>query len=143
MIMKKIYLLSVVLLLLMAGCSKEEEVKLSVSGTNAFAMNMGKGWEVQALTEVHGFKINEKDDMYSARIFFTVDIITASGQTLKSIFTKEVDKKEKETFKGINLEAQFNIGADYTAGKYKAVFNIKDMFSGKSTQDTTSLKLEN
>jgi len=141
--MKKIILLFGVIFIFFTGCSKKEEIKLTTAGSNAFALDMGKGWEVQALTEVHGFKINEKDDMYSARIFFTVDIITASGQTLKSIFTKEVDKKEKETFKGINLEAQFNIGADYTAGKYKAVFNIKDMFSGKSTQDTTSLKLEN
>lgn len=124
------------------GCSKKEEVKLTTSGNNAFAIDMGQGWEVQALTELHEFKQNEKDGKFSASIFYSIDVITTDNKLLKSLFTKQVDKKQPEKINGINLEAEFNIDGSYPPGNYKVVFNIKDLLSKQSLQDTTDLKLE-
>ena len=124
------------------GCSKKEEVKLTTSGNNAFAIDMGQGWDVQALTELHGFKQNEKDGKFSASVFYSVDVITTDNKVLKSLFTKQVDKKGPEKINGVNLEAEFNIDGSYPQGNYKVVFNIKDLLSNQSLQDTMALKLE-
>lgn len=140
--MKRSFVLLVVLFLFIAGCSKKDEVKLSVSGSNAFALDMGKEWEVQALTELHGFETVEQDDSYAARIFYSIDVITPGDQVLKSLFTKENNRKEAEEFKSLKLDAQFNIDGDYPVGKYKAVFNIKDMNSNKTLKDTVGFNLE-
>ena len=124
------------------GCSKKEEVKLTASGNNAFAIDMGQGWEVQALTELHGFKQNEKDGKFSTSIFYSVDMITTDNKLLKSLFTKQVDKKQTEKINSVNLEAEFNIDGSYPPGNYKVVFNIKDLFSNQTLRDTTTLRLE-
>ena len=117
-------------------------MKLSTSGGNTFAIEMGGNWDVQALTELHGFVQNEKDGKYIASVFYTVDIITTDGKLLKSLFTKQIDKKESEKINGISLEAEFNLDESYKAGDYKLIFNIKDLLSNKALQDTTNLKLE-
>lgn len=137
-----LFLFLFVSLIFSRGCSKKKELNLTTSGKNAFAVDMGGGWEVQALTELHGFDQIEKDDKFTASVFYSVDVITADNIILKSLFTKQVDKKEADKINGINLEAQFNIDEGYLAGKYKVVFNIKDLISNKTLQDTTDLQLE-
>ena len=141
--MKNIFFILIALgLLLSTGCSKKEEVKLTTSGSNAFAIETGENWDIQALTELHGFVQNKKNDKYIASVFYTVDIITTDGKMLKSLFTKQVDKKESEKISGINLEAEFSLDESYPAGDYKLIFNIKDLLSNKALRDTTNLKLE-
>ncbi len=140
--MKKIFTFLVLILLFVIGCSKKNEVKLTTSGKNAFAADVDGSWEVQALTELHGFDQQKKDGNYTASIFYSVDVITSDGKILKSLFTKQVDKKESEKITGVKLEAQFNINGSYPAGRYKLVFNIKDILSNKTLKDTASLKLE-
>jgi hypothetical protein len=141
--LKNIFFILIALgLFLIAGCSKKEEVKLTTSGGNAFAIETGGNWDVQALTGLHGFAQDKKDDKYIASVFYTVDIITTDGKMLKSLFTKQVDKKESEKISGINLEAEFNLDESYPPGDYKLIFNIKDLLSNKTLQDTTNLKLE-
>jgi hypothetical protein len=141
--MKNIFFILIALAIFLAtGCSKKEEVKLSTSGANAFAIDTGGNWDIQALTELHGFAQNKKNDKYIASVFYTIDVITTDGKVLKSLFTKQVDKKESEKINGINLEAEFNLDESYQAGNYKVIFNIKDLLSNKGLQDTTSLKLE-
>ena len=140
--MKNIFTSLVLILLLVTGCSKKDEVKLTTSGKNAFAAEVDGNWEVQALTELHGFDQQKKDGNYTASIFYSVDVIASDGKILKSLFTKQVDKKDREKITGVNLEAQFNINGSYPAGRYKLVFNIKDLHSNKTLKDTASLKLE-
>ncbi len=105
-------------------------------------MDTGQGWDVQALTEIHGFSQNEKDGKYIASIFYSVDVITTDNKILKSLFTKQIDKKESDKINGINLEAEFILDESYPAGNYKVIFNIKDLLSNISLKDTTELKLE-
>ena len=140
--MKKLIFSFSILILLFAGCSKKEDVKLSTSGSNAFGLDMGGSWEVQALTELRGFDTQKKDGQFYSRVFFTIDVITPDNQVLSSLFTKEDDKKDSEEFKSMKLEAQFNVDSNYPVGKYKAVFNIKDMISNKAMKDTVSFTLE-
>ncbi len=140
--MKKIILLFGVIFIFFTGCSKKEEIKLTTAGSNAFALDMGKGWEVQALTELHGFDLSEKDGKYFARVFYTIDVITPDNKTIRSLFTKESDKNGSEEIKSVKLEAQFNIDGDYPAGNYKAVFNIKDRISNKTLKDTVGFVLQ-
>ena len=129
-------------MIIVNGCSKKEELKLTTSGRNAFAIDMGQGWEVQALTELHGFEQNKKNGKFIASIFYSVDVITTDNKILKSLFTKQVDKKESDKINGVNLEAGFKLDESYPPGNYKVVFNIKDLLSNQSIQDTTELKLE-
>lgn len=140
--MKNIFTFLFLALLLFTGCSKKEEIKLTTSGKNAFADDLNGSWEIQALTELHGFDQNENDGKYFASIFYSVDVITSDGKVLKSLFTKQVDKNESEKITGINLEAQFNIDGSYPSGNYKLVFNIKDLLSGLTLKDTAAVKLE-
>lgn len=140
--MKKTFFIFVLLILLFPACSDKEEIKLTTAGSNAIAMNIGKGWEVTALTELSGFAQDENNKTFTAKIFYSVDVLTKDGKTLRSIFTKQIDKNEKESISSLKIEAQFNIGPDYSTGKYKAVFNIKDMISNKTTKDTVGFSLD-
>jgi len=140
--MKKIFFIFGIIILFFPGCSNKEEVKLTTAGSNAIAMNMGSGWEVTALTELSGFAQDEKDKIFTAKIFYSVDVLTKDGKTLRSIFTNQIDKNEKESISSLKIEAQFNIGQDYSTGKYKAVFNIKDLISNKTTKDTVGFNLD-
>ena len=129
--------------LIFYSCSKKEPVKVETFSPEAFAYDIGEGWEVNATTRVKGFVQNEKGDMYTATLAFNVDLVTPKGDTIKSLISRVEDKTDKEKMSDIPLEAQFDLDSTYAFGNYKVVFKIKDVLSNQTATSTASFKLSN
>ena len=127
--------------LIFYSCSKKEPVKVETFSPEAFAYDIGEGWEVNATTRVKGFVQNEKGDMYTATLAFNVDLVTPKGDTIKSLISRVEDKTDKEKMSDIPLEAQFDLDSTYAFGNYKVVFKIKDVLSNQTATSTASFKL--
>ena len=138
----KALMISVISLLLMLGaCSKKEE-KLEVFNAEAFAYYLENGWEVDATTRVKGFKQDEKDNKYNAKISYTIDLVKPDGNTIKSIVSKTEDKVNDEKFMDVPVDVQFDLDSTYQDGDYKVVFNIKDAGTGNTASASASFKLQ-
>ena len=123
------------------SCGKEEPVKIETFSPEAFAYDIGEGWEVNATTRVKGFVQNEKENNYSATIAFDVDLVTPRGDTIKALISKVEDKTDKEKMADVPLEAQFDLDSTYTTGDYKVIFRIKDVLSNQTSTSAASFKL--
>jgi hypothetical protein len=141
--MKRLFLVIPVALIIWAGCSKKDEIKLTAFGTEAFAYGMGDSSEVDATTRVKGFKQDKKNNLYSSAISYYIDLITPVGDTVKSIVSRVVDKSSIERLSDTELDVQFDISPAFIKGKYKLVFNINDALSGASASSTANFDLGN
>ena len=139
--MKYLTILMFVALIIFAGCSKKEDIKLTAFSTEAFAYGMGDSSEVDATTRVKGFQQDQKNGMYSATFSYDIDIVTAKGDTIKSIVTRVVDKSSKEKLSDTQLDTQFDVGPSFVKGKYTLIFRIKDALSGAATFTTATFDL--
>jgi hypothetical protein len=129
--MKKIFLVLVMVLIAVTGCSKKN-LKLATFAPEAFAYDLGDGWEVNSTIRVRGFAQDEVNDIYKATFNYQVDLVTPGGKTIKNIFTKKEDKTDKEKMTDVPLEVQFELDSTYKAGKYKVVYTIEDVIAQKS-----------
>jgi hypothetical protein len=127
--------------LIFYSCSKEKPVKLETFSPEAFAYDIGDGWEVDATTRVKGFAQNEKEDKFSTTLAFDVDLVTPKGDTIKSLISRVEDKTDKEKLTDVPLEAQFDLDSTYAIGDYKVIFKVKDVLSGNRAISVTSFKL--
>ncbi len=139
--MKALMISVIGLLFLLNACSKKEE-KLEVFNAEAFAYYLENGWEVDATTRVKGFKQNEKDNKFTARISYTVDLVKPDGNTIKSIVSKTEDKVNDEKFMDAPVDIQFDLDSTYQDGDYKVIFNIKDAETGNTASASASFKLQ-
>ncbi len=140
--MKALMISTVILLLIIAGCSKKE-VKLEVFNAEAFAYDLGDGsWEVDASTRVKGFKQTEKANKYYAKISYNVDLVKPNGEIVKSIVSKIEDKMNDESFIDVPVEVQFDLDSTYQFGSYKVIFSIKDAETGKTASTSASFELQ-
>lgn len=119
--------------LLLSFFSKKEEIKLTAFSTEAFAYGMDDSSEVDGTTRVKGFQQDQKNNLYSSTLSYSVDLVTPKGDTVKSVFNRIVDKSNKEKMSDVQLDAQFDLGPSYAKGKYKLIYRIKDVLSGQST----------
>jgi hypothetical protein len=138
--MKNLFLLMSILLLLIS-CSKKEEVKFEAFSPEAFAYDIGDGWEVNATINVKGFEQEERDDESFASLSYSIDLINPEDDSTKNIFSNSKEVNEKE-INDVQLEAQFELADTSALGKYKLLFNIKDNNSGKTTSAETDFELE-
>ena len=138
--MKNLFLLTSILLLLIS-CSKKEEVKFEAFSPEAFAYDIGDGWEVNATINVKGFEQEERDDESFASLSYSIDLINPEDDSTKNIFSNSKEVNEKE-INDVQLEAQFELADTFVLGKYKLLFNIKDNNSGKTTSAETDFELE-
>ncbi len=117
----------------LSACSKkQDDVKLTAYSTEAFAYGMGDSSEVDGTTQVKGFQQDQKNGFYSATLSYDIDLITPKGDTLKSISSRVVDKRQKEKMSDTQLDAQFDLGPSYKKGKYKLIYRITDKLSGNT-----------
>lgn len=133
----KIITVSIALLALFSGCSKEE-VKLEAFSPEAFAYDLGESWEVNASINVKGFKQSETDGKHTAALNYSVDLITTNGDTIKNIFTDDEQIEKEEEILDAQLEAQFELDSSFTEGKYILLFYITD----ESTANKTTSRVE-
>jgi hypothetical protein len=129
------------LILIAISCSKKEEVKFEAFSPEAFAYDIGDGWEVNATINVRGFKKEERDDESFVSLSYSIDLINPSSDSTKNIFSNSKEVNEKE-INDVQLEAQFELDNTAVLGKYKLIFNIKDNNSGKTVSAETNFELE-
>jgi len=139
--MKYLTIFMIAALIIFAGCSKKQDIKLTAFSTEAFAYGMGDSSEVDATTRVKGFQQDQKNGMYLATFTYDIDIVTAKGDTIKSIVSRVVDKSSKEKLSDTQLDTQFDVGPSFIKGKYTLIFRIKDALSGAATFTTADFDL--
>ncbi len=138
----KALLISVIsLLLIISACSKKEE-KLEAFNAEAFAYDLGNSWEVDATTRVKGFTQIERNDSFTTKIGYKIDLIKPDGDTAKSIISRTEDKVNSEKFIDVPVEIQFDLDSTYRDGEYKVIFNIKDAETGKTASASATFKLQ-
>jgi hypothetical protein len=138
--MKKI-LLIIIVYIIAVSCSKKEEVKFEAFSPEAFAYDIGDGWEINATVNVRGFAKVERDDESFVSLSYSLDLINPDGNVTKNIFNDSKDVNEQE-ISDVQLEAQFDLAKTYSQGKYKVAFTIKDNNSGKTTSSQADFVLE-
>ncbi len=132
----------IIFMILFSACSKkQDDVKLTAFSTEAFAYGMGDSSEVDGTTQVKGFQQDQKNGFYTATLSYDIDLVTPKGDTLKSISSRVVDKKQKERMSDTQLDAQFDLGPSYKKGKYKLIYRITDKLSGKTTSTVADFDL--
>ena len=136
----KIFTISIILLILFSGCSKEE-VKLEAFSPEAFAFDIGDRWEVNALVNVKGFNQKEIEDTFHASITYSVDLILPDDKKIENIFNNTEEVTKEEEILDVQLEVQFELDSTYTEGKYKLLFNIRDNFSERTTEASIEFDL--
>jgi hypothetical protein len=132
---------SIIILFMLVSCSKKEEVKFQAFSAEAFAYDIGDGWEVNATVNVKGFSRTEKGNELIISLSYNVDLVNPNGEVTKDIFSdvKEVSDKE---INDVQLEAQFDLSSTYPLGEYKVIFNIVDNNSKQTTTAQADFELE-
>lgn len=140
--MRSAIFLSVVFSLLFVSCGKEE-INFEAFSPEAFAYNIGEGWEVVATTRVKGFTQEEVNGTFSTSVVMEVDIVKPDGDTVKSLVSKVFEESAEEKIMDFGIEAQFELPADYPEGTYTIIFNVTDPASMKKTVSQAEFQLAN
>ena len=138
--MKNILLIALVYIIV-ASCSKKEEVKFEAFSPEAFAYDIGDAWEINATVNVKGFVKKEVGVEFLASFDFTVDMIGPDSLSVTNIFS---DSKEMTSSELIDtqLEAQFELDYNSPEGLYKITFNVTDINSGEVTSAQAEFELK-
>jgi len=139
--MKRNYIFLLITLLFIS-CAREEDKKLEVYNTEAFAFQVDGGWEVNASARVKGFQQNTDGKTYSGKLSYSVGIITPANDTIKNIAADELSESQAEEISDLPLEAQLELDSTYEAGKYQLIFNVKDELSGVSAAAQKEVDLQ-
>lgn len=139
-LVKSVFLLFIASLFL-SSCSKEDEGKLEAFSTEAFAYDLGSGWEVNASTFVKGFKQEQEGESYTALLSYDIDLITSKGDTITSLISRTEDKKNNEEMIDTELEAQFELDSAYTPGTYRIIFRVKDGLTNKTAVSSADFEI--
>jgi len=137
----KLFLISFVLLLFVAACSDKPEPNLELFSPEAFAFDVGEYWEVNSTIYAKGFDYQERDDIFVAKLSYSVDLITAKSDTIFSIFDDWYEEESPEEFVDLSLDAQIEIDSSFTQGLYHLVFNVKDEFSNQTKSISVEFNL--
>jgi hypothetical protein len=87
---------------------------------------------VNASVNTMGFAQNEENDQFEIKLYYSVDLVTPSGDTLNHIFDDSLYAAETEEFMDLILEAQLEIDSALGEGIYKLIFNVQDEYSQQS-----------
>jgi len=124
------------------GGGKDEETKLEAYNAEAFAYDLGDNWEVNATTRVKGFLQKEENGTFTALLSYDIDLVTAAGDTIKSMISRSEDKIKNEKMSDVDLETQFELDSTYAEGNYKVIFNVKDANTQQTAKSSAEFVLE-
>lgn len=124
--------LCIILLFGFWACSSKPEPNLKLSNPEAFAFAIEDIWEVNATVIAKDFTQKKTDDVFIAKLSYTVDIVTVESDTLKSIFDDWSEEENSEEFIDMALEAQLELDTTFGEGSYKLIFHVKDEFSNQT-----------
>lgn len=139
--MKKLYYVFFIAAFFIGGCKMKEADKLQSFSAEAFAYDMGDGWDVNATVRVKGFAQKEVKNTYTFNLIYTVDLITPKGEKKEKLYSGVQNQETKEKTADLALESQFELDSTYEPGKYKLVFNISDGISNQKITVDKELEL--
>jgi hypothetical protein len=139
--MKKIFLFAVILLIT-AGCSRKQE-KFELFSAESFAYSMDKGWEMNGTVRAKGFEQNENNKKFSAKLSYTIDLVTADGNLIKGIESGNVEKTADDKISEIEISTQLILGSNYKTGNCKVIFNVTDELSKQHAMLWSFFELSN
>lgn len=129
--MKRITVFFILILAGLISCKKKPDVKFEAFSPEAFAYSLDNGWEVDATVMVRGYEMQKESSQNSVKLAYSVDLVTPTNQLKKGLFADTLDEGSTEPYSDLRLESQMELDSTYTPGKYKVVFNIKDLYSGE------------
>jgi hypothetical protein len=121
------------LILLITGCSKQEE-KFELFSPEAFAYSLDNSWELNASCQAKGFVKNENNGKFASQISFVIDLKLPDGNVTKNIQRGRVDQFVEEDAMDLTINTQIKLDSTYKAGTYIIIFNAKDDFSGRKAE---------
>jgi len=136
---KNIYYL--ILILLVIACAKQEE-KFELFSAEAFTFSVEEGWELNASCRVKGFSQQQKENEFSAKLSYTIDIINPEGELLQNIDEGLIDQTSQEKLSDLRIETQLMLDSTYQTGEYKILFNVFDDYSDANSSIEKSFILE-
>lgn len=139
--MKK-YITLIFILLIITACSKKE-IKYELFSAEAFAYSLDKGFELDARTMVKGFKLEKGNEMFVAKLNYSVDLVLPDATIKKEFISGIVKKEEKEEFTEVEISVQKELDEKYPVGKYKVVFNVTDEVSKQQLKIEKDFELSN
>jgi hypothetical protein len=106
-------------------CSKNEE-KLELFSAEAFAYSIDSGWELNASCRARGFMQPEIDGKFTAKLSYTVELLTPEGNKFEVADDGLVDETSAEKIPDIEINTQIELDSSYSKGKYKIIFHVTD-----------------
>jgi hypothetical protein len=140
--MKKYLLSAAVFILLVNGCSGDDNNKLEAYNPEVFAFDIGDEYEVNATVRIKGFKLDQQGDEFTSSVSYELDLVRPEGVTENEIVTKIEDLVFSEKVNDAGIDIQFTLDSSYAPGKYSVIFNLKDNLSEKSVTTSTEFTLE-
>jgi hypothetical protein len=74
-------------------------------------------------------------------MFYTVDLEKPNGKLVKGVVNDTLDEENTEEFMDLPINVQFELDSNYTLGKYKVIYNIRDAFSDQQIKTEKDLEL--
>lgn len=139
--MKKIALFFILSLVALSSCGRDGGRKLEAFSPEAIAMNAPDGWEVTATVRVKGFDEEVQDKTHRAKLAYSIDLVTPQGKTLNAFAADTIDEDQQEEFLDLPVEAQMEFDSTFTTGRYKVIFNVRDLLSGREVKTNKEFDL--
>lgn len=118
-------------LLFISTCSKQPEKKFELFSPQAFAFDLGEGWEVNASINVRGFQQNIIKDGFQVIISYNADLITPQTDTIKSLSSKVIEERYKTELLDLPIQIQLELDSSFDSGQYKLIVYVTDSLSKK------------
>ncbi len=138
--MKKI-IFSILPLILLISCSQKEE-KFTLKNPEIFSFYVEDSWEITATVFAENFAKEKADDTYNTNIFYEVDIVTPAGDTIKQIDLGTIEEVTADESDEVKIESQIALGSNFNEGKYKLIFDVKDLISNQEAKAVKEFELK-
>lgn len=138
--MKRLFISLALIIAVIVSCS-EEEKKFEITSSEAFAYSLEDGWELNSTLNVTGFQQNEEDGEYTAKLSYSLHLVTPESDTIYEADYGYVDKHEKEEIMDIQIDSQIGIDSSYSIGSYEVIFEITDDYSMKTISAVNKFEL--
>ncbi len=132
----KIFTLSVLIL----ACSREKP-NLKLFSPESFAYSTEQGWELDTSVRVKGFQKEKQGEKITAKLSFSVDIVTPNGDTLKNAYDGLKDVSEEENISETPIDVQIEFDSTFAKGNYIVVFNVEDNLSSQEATISDTVKV--
>jgi len=137
-IMKRTFLALSLLILLLTSCGDKPQTILFNS--ESFAFSIENGWEINATVNVKGFEQVEKgnNSLFFTNLSYSVNLYTPNDTIYNADYNSIIDSTT-EKIMDKQIESQFELDSNFTAGNYMVEFIVEDKYS--NTKDTLTSKL--